>query len=163
MITGYKEAGKGEGGGLGLVSVSIAVRMTTVATRAASMITVWVLDDDARTSHPHTGDILGAHLHTVPIALWVCGGHAVPACVHRGVHDLLLGVHRHGLWVSVLDGLHVLSAVRPVHVTVATRRDGECGAGWVLHCSAAKSKIERSTISVPRSTTSNTEGWDLEG
>ena len=93
------------------------------------MVSVWVLDDHARTSHAR--EVLGAHLHTVPPVGRVRAVHAVPVRRHR-VHDLLLWldrVHRHGLRVPVLNRLHV----RSVPVAVATSRDGDCGGGWVLH------------------------------
>lgn len=117
--------------------------MTTVAARATSVVSVWVrLDDHTPTPHTHTHahthararDILGSHRHTVPpVSRRV---RVVPVRRQR-VNDLLLRLdvcHRHGLRVPVLDGLHVRPAVRPaVRVAIATRWDGDCGGGWVLH------------------------------
>lgn len=129
---------------------------------------VWVLNDHARTSH--AGDIrstvLGGHRHPIPaVARYrVRVRHVVPAPRHR-VHHLLsrLDVHRHGLWVPILNGLRV----RPVRVAVSTRRDSHSG-GLVLHSRADKSGIKGSTISIPRPVSPEARGvhtldWRVRG
>jgi len=102
--------------------------MTAMTARAMFTIPVWVLlDDHVWTSHAR--HILGGHRHAVPIALGRVRGVPVR------VYDLVLGlnVHRHGLRVPVLGGLHVRSAVR---VAVSTSRDG----GRVMHSRTINTK-----------------------
>lgn len=139
--------------------------MATTTTRAAPTIAVWILDVNTRTSHAHARDIrgLGGHRHSIPPVAWdTVGGHAIATPRHR-VHDLLLAVHRHGLWVpAVLHGVHVRPVRSAVRVAIATRWDSNRSGTRVLHSRTA-SMDQRSilTISAPRSR-SRPGGIDLE-
>jgi len=89
--------------------VVTTVGMATMATGATPTdIPARLLNDHTRTSHTHARDILGVvHRHAVPIGL--ARVRAVHSRIPVRVYDLLLGldVHRHGLRVPVLSGLHV--------------------------------------------------------
>lgn len=123
-----------------------------MASRATPRMAVRILNDHGRSTSRH---ILWGHLHTVPPVGWyLVRGHAVATrmAIPARVHDLSLGlnVHRHGLWVPVLNGL----SVRSVRVAVSTRRNGECSGSWVLHATKRQDqRIKASAFRVqsPRS------------